>query len=88
MDDGRTITKGNKPNTRVWTVRNPAAFHPPQDSRPPPGGSIRLEGTKFKSTYVEDRETSMEGCQTPNTTPRQHPAFDHLGTPVRASLVV
>lgn len=77
MDDGRTITKGNKPNTRVWTVRNPAAFHPP-----------RLEGTKFKSTYVEDRETSMEGCQTPNTTPRQHPAFDHLGTPVRASLVV
>ena len=36
------------------------------------------KGTKFKSTYVEDREAGMEGCQTPNTRPRQRPALGIL----------
>lgn len=45
MTDRRSRKEIGRPNTRGWTVRNPAAFHPP---RPPgtPRGSIRLEGTK------------------------------------------
>lgn len=86
MDDGRTITKGN---TKGLDGAKSGSVPSPQASRPPPGDPSGWKERSLNRLMVEDRETSMEGCQTPNTTPRQLPTLIILApiwmTPVRAS---